>query len=125
MDTARIAGIAVCLSAIALLAGSQSDVLPFSNGVLTVFVPSLLVLGGLIVLKERWALMPARVLLWLLLAMSAMMIIPDLDDAVRFGDPGLQWRFAIFAGYLLVCIVLVGRVRLPAHADPSKRDRSR
>ena len=99
--------------------------LPFSNGVLTVFVPGLLVLGGLIVLKERWALMPARVLLWLLLAMSAMMIIPDLDDAVRFGDPGLQWRFAIFAGYLLVCIVLVGRVRLPAHADPSKRDRSR
>jgi hypothetical protein len=113
MGAARIAGVAVSLSAIILLAGSMFGVFPLTDVVLIIFVPCLLILGCLIAMKQRWAMMPARVALWVLLVISALMIVPDPEEAIHVGDPGLQWRFAVFGGYLLVCIVLVGRVRPP------------
>ena len=120
MDATRIAGVATCLSAGFLLAGHEFEVLPLSNAVLIAFVPFLSILGCLITLRKYWALMPARVVLWALLFISAMMIVPDWDDALRFGDPGLKWRFGFFAGYLLICIVLIGRVRPTAKPEVSR-----
>ena len=94
--------------------------LPLTDTVLIIFVPCLLALGCLITLRRRWAMMPARVALWVLLIISALMIVPDPEEALRVGDLGLHWRFAIFAGYLLICIVLVGRVRRPVEPDTSR-----
>ena len=119
MSPARIAGIAVCLGAIGLLIGGVTEVFAVTRSVLITAAACLLAIGFCIALERRWAVVVGRVALWLLVVAAALMFIPDREEAVRTGDPGLQWQFAVLAGYLLLCIALVGRVRFAPKSDPS------
>lgn len=109
MTDARIAGAATIIGGLGVLGGGISDLLAINPFVLIAVAVSLLLLGVSVALAWRWSLVVSRVVLWVVLIVSALMIVPDREDAVLVGDPGPQWQFAAVALYMLVCIVLVGR----------------
>jgi hypothetical protein len=118
MTDARIAGAAIAIGGLGVLVGGISGLLAMTMPAVIGVAVSLLILGVGVALAQRWSIVASRVVLWVVLIGSAFMTIPDREDAVRFGDPGLQWQFAAVAAYMLVCIVLVGR------AARSKNSRS-
>lgn len=109
MTDARIAGAAIAIGGLGVLLGSISGLLVMTTSAAIAVAVTLFILGVGVALAQRWSIVASRVALWVVLIGSAFMMIPDREDAVRFGDPGLQWQFAAVAVYMLVCIVLVGR----------------
>lgn len=108
---ARIAGVAVFLGALGILVGGLGGVFVLTWSALAVVVLCLAVIGVCIALGWRWAVWAGRVLLWPVIVVAAFMMVPDREEAVRAGDPGLQWQYAGVAAYLLLCVVLISRVR--------------
>jgi hypothetical protein len=88
----------------------MSGLLAVTLGAVRAVTVSLVILGVGVALDQRWSIVASRVVLWVVLLGSAVMVIPDRQDAADFGDPGLQWRFAAVAFYMLLCIALLGRV---------------
>jgi hypothetical protein len=103
----------VCLASLGLLIGQTAGIFGMQWRVLGSAAACLLVIGICIALEKNWAVLVGRVALWPLAIIAAFMVVPDREDAIRAGDPGLQWQFAVLAGYLLVCIVLIARVQKP------------
>ena len=101
----------MCLASLGLLIGQTAGIFGMQWRVLGSAAACLLAIGICIALEKKWAVLVGRVALWPAVIIAAFMVVPDREDAVRTGDPGLQWQFAVLAGYLLLCIVLVARVR--------------
>lgn len=65
-----------------------------------------------------WARMVGRVVAWLNVALFAMLVVPDWDDAMLTGSQGLHLGCGVVAAYFLLCAIglgfrrdgLVGRV---------------
>lgn len=117
MTDARIAGAAIAIGGLGVFVGGISGLLAMTTLAVIAVAVSLLILGVGVALAQRWSIVASRVVLWIVLIGSAFMMIPDREEAVRFGDPGLQWQFAAVALYMLVCIVLVGRAARAAQTS--------
>jgi hypothetical protein len=112
----RIAGIAVCLGALLLLVGSITDVFSVTRNALGGAILFQVLTGVGLILEQTWVATIARVGLWLIGIVAALMVVPDRDEVPWIGySPGPRWQFAALALYLLLCIVLVGRVTSQKH----------
>jgi hypothetical protein len=69
---------------------------------------ALLIAAVAILLGWKWGRIAGRIASWFAVAIYAMLIVPDWDDAVLTDQQALNWGCAWIAVYYLLCAIVLG-----------------
>jgi FtsH-binding integral membrane protein len=107
IDLTTAAAIATGIGAAAIIATTYFGLTHIQSSLGYMLSYFLLAIATLFGFRFRWAKVPSLIVLWLTVIVFSILIVPDRDDAVRFGYEGLNLWSCALAVYLALCAGLM------------------